>query len=66
MQQIKVYRLSDGAPAIKCPRCDELVSPAKNDLFGGHDCPDCLGTIDSDDLRSYTRAVKIYSEGGAE
>jgi uncharacterized C2H2 Zn-finger protein len=59
-RKLRVYKQEDGSPAVKCPRCDEVITPVNNHIFDGVDCPECGQIIDEDQLEAYDRAVEEY------
>jgi len=62
-RKLRVYKQEDGSPAVKCPRCDELVSPAKTHFFDGFDCPECNQIIDESLMTAYLKAVEEFEDG---
>lgn len=61
--KLKVYKLEDGIPAVKCPRCDEMITPSSEQgLFDGHDCPECGQIIQEEELVTYFKILNTYEE----
>ena len=66
MDQLRVVRReSDGAPAVKCPRCEDVIQPMKS-MFAGYDCESCGGFIEGATLRSYLKALRRWDDSRPE
>lgn len=61
-RKLKVYKNSEGTPAVKCPRCDELITPEHFVLMDGFECPECNQAIEQDQLGSYLVAMRDYED----
>lgn len=56
-KKLKVFKTEDGELKVKCPRCDELVTPIET-IFDGMDCEECGQPISDYELSNYLKAVK--------
>ena len=65
-RQLAIVKGEDGVPAVNCPRCAEVVSPARNPLFDGYDCPECEQVIQGDQLAAYRKALRAFDDGEFE
>lgn len=63
-KQLRVYKNENDELVVKCPRCDEMISPTQNPLgLDGYDCPECDQVIESSSLRAYRKALKEEEDG---
>jgi Zn finger protein HypA/HybF involved in hydrogenase expression len=63
MRQIKVKKHPEtGKPAVECVGCGDVVSPEKNPLMDGHDCPSCNHVFQEEEMHAYVAAVSEADE----
>jgi hypothetical protein len=61
MRQVKVVKKKveggRSVPAVQCVSCDAIVSPVKNPIMDGHDCPECDHIFQEEEMHAYAAAV---------
>jgi uncharacterized C2H2 Zn-finger protein len=63
MKQLKVRKHPETKrPSVECPRCGEIVSPEKNPVMDGHDCPECSHVFQTEEMYAYSAAVEEADE----
>jgi uncharacterized C2H2 Zn-finger protein len=63
MKKLRPIKNDYGEVAVKCPRCDEIITPVKNPIgLDGYDCPECNQVIEAKALSLWRKALKSAGE----
>jgi DNA-directed RNA polymerase subunit M/transcription elongation factor TFIIS len=63
MKQIKIRKHPETKlPAVECPTCEAIISPQKNPIMDGYDCPNCNHVFQQEEMFAYSAAVEEAAE----